>query len=102
MGFTMTVGRKLLMASAVSAVLTVAVGAVGYWGIGSISSGTDKMLKEEAKIAEHSARVRANVLGLPQRERRFARRNREPTDGRCAHFAFACICITRRDGSFPH
>jgi methyl-accepting chemotaxis protein len=65
----MTVGRKLLVASAVSAVLIVAVGATGYWGIGTISAGTDKMMKEEAKIAEHSARVRANVLGLRRYEK---------------------------------
>jgi methyl-accepting chemotaxis protein len=65
----MTVGKKLLGSSLVAAVLTLAVGVAGYWGISTVSGGTKKMLQEEAKIAEHAARARADVLGLRRFEK---------------------------------
>jgi methyl-accepting chemotaxis protein len=65
----LTVGKKLLGISVISAALTITVGAVGYWGLQSVSGTTAKLLKEEAKIAEYSAQVLANVLELRRYEK---------------------------------
>jgi methyl-accepting chemotaxis protein len=69
MSIRMTIGRKLLGMSALGAILTIAVGVVGYWGMQSISRTTHEMLAQEAQIARHSARVRAHVLGLRRYEK---------------------------------
>jgi methyl-accepting chemotaxis protein len=65
----LTVGKKLLRMSVISAVLTIAVGAVGYWELQRISGVSAKILKEEAKIAEYSARAIADVLELRRYEK---------------------------------
>ena len=69
MAMQLTVGKKLLGSSLVAAVLTLAVGGAGYWGIQGLMETTNKMLREEAQIAEHAARVRANVLALRRYEK---------------------------------
>ena len=69
MNLKMTVGKKLLAINMASAVLTVAVGVAGYWGIQRVSHRTDKMLKEEGQIAQHSASIRAHTLGLRRYEK---------------------------------
>ena len=69
MRITMTVGKKLLAGSAVSAVLTLAVGFSGYWGIQAISDSTGKMLKEEARDRPAlGARPRQRARPPPLRE----------------------------------
>ncbi len=69
MAMRMTVGKKLLGSSLAAAALTLAVGGAGYWGVQGVSQGTTRMLEQEGKIAEHAARVRANVLGLRRYEK---------------------------------
>ncbi len=64
-----TVGGKLLGMGLTSAVLTVAVGVVGWWGISSIAGATSRTMNGEARIAQHAARVRANTLGLRRYEK---------------------------------
>jgi methyl-accepting chemotaxis protein len=65
----LSTGKKLLGSSLVGAALTLAVGGAGYWGVQTVSRGTEKMLQGEAKIAEHAARARANLLGLRRYEK---------------------------------
>src|SRR5262245_42358422 len=65
----MTVGRKLLMLASLGALLTLVVGGVGFWGTRDGAERTRAMLANEAKIAEHSARMRANVLGMRRYEK---------------------------------
>jgi methyl-accepting chemotaxis protein len=65
----MTSRKKLLGLSIVSAVLTLAVGMAGYWGLRRVSGATAKMLQEGAQIAQHSAGIRANTLGLRRYEK---------------------------------
>jgi len=69
MNIRMTIGRKLLGMSVLGAILTLAVGVAGYWGMQSISRTTHDMLAQEAQIARHSARLRAHVLGLRRYEK---------------------------------
>jgi len=66
---TLTIGRKVLGLSVITGLLTVAVAGAAYWGMSSLSGATATMLANEAKIAEHSARARANVLGLRRFEK---------------------------------
>lgn len=65
----LTIGKKLLGLGIGTAVLTLVVGAVGYWGIHAMSGATAKMLREEAQLGQHAARVRANTLGLRRFEK---------------------------------
>ena len=64
-----TARTKLVGGGYLSAVLTLVVGLSGYWGLQALSNKTQDMLTEEAKIAEHAARVRANTLGLRRFEK---------------------------------
>ncbi len=49
--------------------LLVVVGGVGYWGVKSISGTTFRMLDQDASIAEHAARLRANIVGMRRFEK---------------------------------
>ena len=69
MKIQMTIGRKLMGLCAVAVVLITAVGVAGYRGILTVSSGTQEMLRNEAKIAQHSAQARAHVLGMRRFEK---------------------------------
>jgi methyl-accepting chemotaxis protein len=64
-----TVGRKPIALSVVGAALTMGVGLAGHWGIHDVSVATTTMLKGEAKIAEHSAAVRAGTVELRRYEK---------------------------------
>ena len=54
-------------------ILVIAVAILGYWGVHSVSELALKefkdMLQTDAAVAEHSARARANVLGLRRFEK---------------------------------
>jgi len=65
----MKLRTKLLLGFTGMAVITLVVGFLGYWGTNTISETTIKALKGDAKIAEHSARARANVLGMRRYEK---------------------------------
>jgi methyl-accepting chemotaxis protein len=68
-----TIGRRLVMSFGVILALLAGVGGVGYWSAHMISEAAisqfEIMLKTDAAIAEHSARARANVLGLRRGEK---------------------------------
>jgi methyl-accepting chemotaxis protein len=68
-----TIGKRLLMGFGAILILLVGVGGVGYWSAHSISEGAiskfDLMLQTDAALAEHSARARADVLGLRRFEK---------------------------------
>src|ERR1700682_4860871 len=66
---TMTIGKKCLGANLISTALMCAIAVSGYWGIRSISRNTEQMLKEDAKIAEHAAAARTDVVELRRYEK---------------------------------
>jgi len=65
----MTIGKKLMTANAVAALLTLAVAGSGYWGLQSVFGSTRQMLRVEAQVAERAAIVRTTVLGLRRYEK---------------------------------
>ncbi|HEY5997714.1 MAG TPA: MCP four helix bundle domain-containing protein, partial [bacterium] len=65
----MRVGMRLGLGYAVLLLLTAGVGASGFWGVNSIRSVVDAMLSGDAKVAEHSSRLRANVNALRRYEK---------------------------------
>jgi len=65
----MTITKKLLGLSAISAVLTLGVGFMGYWGINSTSKGTQEVLGHEAQINEHSSGTLIGMLQLRRFEK---------------------------------
>lgn len=68
-----TIGRRLLVSFGVILALLAGVGGVGYWSASRISEGSiskfHEMLRTDAALTEHSARARANVLGLRRGEK---------------------------------
>ena len=64
-----TIGRRLGVGFGLIVLLLIGIGVSGYWGVNSISGVTMKMLNTDATVAEHAARVRANVLGLRRFEK---------------------------------
>ncbi|MDD5434326.1 MAG: methyl-accepting chemotaxis protein [Nitrospira sp.] len=67
----MKIGNKLGVGFGLVLIMLVITGISGYWGIRHVSGLTIDMLSHEAKIAEHSARARANVLGLRRYEKDY-------------------------------
>ncbi len=65
----MKIGLRLGMGFAGIVVLLVVVGIAGYWGVKALQGTAIHMLEEEGVYAEHSGRVRANVLGLRRYEK---------------------------------
>jgi methyl-accepting chemotaxis protein len=63
------VGARLGFGFGVLILFIVIIGGAGYWGAYKVSATTMSALKTDAKIAEHSARARANVLGLRRFEK---------------------------------
>ncbi|WP_026840776.1 methyl-accepting chemotaxis protein [Citrifermentans bremense] len=63
------IGTRLLLCFGVVLLLLVAVAGTGYWGIKQVEATTDTMLATEGRIAEHSARARANILGMRRYEK---------------------------------
>jgi methyl-accepting chemotaxis protein WspA len=65
----LTIGKKCLGLTATNTLLLLAVAATGFWGIHSISACADKLLKIEAKIAEHAAAAQNDMLELRRFEK---------------------------------
>jgi methyl-accepting chemotaxis protein len=63
-----TIGRRLVTGFGVILILLAGIGGVGYWSAHRISEGI-KILQTDAALAGHSARARANVLGLRRFEK---------------------------------
>jgi len=63
------VGARLGLGFGVLILFIIIIGGAGYWGAYKVSGTTMNALKTDAKIAEHSARARANVLGLRRFEK---------------------------------
>jgi methyl-accepting chemotaxis protein len=65
----MKIGIRLGLGFLLLLVLMLAVGGAGYWGVRTSTDATIRMLNTDAKVAEQSARVRANVLGCRRFEK---------------------------------
>ncbi len=65
----MSIRTKLVGGACLSAVLTAAVGLTGYWGLRTVTKETQALLQEEAKLAEHAGRLRANAVNLRRFEK---------------------------------
>ncbi|MBI3397819.1 MAG: methyl-accepting chemotaxis protein, partial [Deltaproteobacteria bacterium] len=65
----MKIGIRLGLGFGLILLLLVVVGISGYWGINSVSGTIKTALQTDGNIAEHSARARANVLGLRRFEK---------------------------------
>ncbi|HJV34946.1 MCP four helix bundle domain-containing protein, partial [Geomonas sp.] len=61
--------RRLKFSFGVVFAMLLLVGGTGYWGIHTLSAVSTRALQVEAKIAENSARLRADVLGLRRFEK---------------------------------
>jgi methyl-accepting chemotaxis protein len=66
-------GARLALGFGAVLLFMLAVGATGYWGSDSISRTAiaefKNMLRTDAAIAEHSARARANIVGMRRYEK---------------------------------
>ncbi len=65
----MKIGTKLMGGFGLVLLLLLIVGIVGYWSTNKVATTTIHLLDGDAKIAQHSARLRANVLGLRRYEK---------------------------------
>lgn len=65
----MKIGTRLMLCFGLILLLLLAVAGTGYWGVKEVEHTTDTMLRTEGKLAEHSARARANILGMRRYEK---------------------------------
>jgi len=69
----MKLGTQLALGFGAVLLLLLAVGGTGFWGVNSISTNAiadfKNMLSTDAAIEEHSARARANVVGMRRYEK---------------------------------
>ena len=63
------IGVRLGIAFTLLLLLLLVLGGTAYWGVDTVSRQMTRMLKIDGNIAEHSARARANVLGLRRYEK---------------------------------
>ena len=60
---------RLALGFACVVLMLLIVGGAGYWGVTSVKATATHMLEEDGAFSEHSARGRANVLGLRRFEK---------------------------------
>ena len=65
----MKIGARLGFGFGVVLLLLIGIGLSGYFGVGSVSNTTMRMLQGDAAVASQAARARANVLGLRRFEK---------------------------------
>ncbi|WP_136523313.1 methyl-accepting chemotaxis protein [Geomonas ferrireducens] len=65
----MKIGTRLLLSFGLVVLLLVGVAGTGYWGVKDGENTMVSVLDGEAKIAEHSARARANIVGMRRYEK---------------------------------
>src|SRR5512139_659892 len=63
------IGSRLLVGFGLVVLLTIAIGASGYWGVDSITGKVVAMLQTDSQISENASRARANVVGLRRFEK---------------------------------
>ncbi|BDV42460.1 hypothetical protein GURASL_13830 [Geotalea uraniireducens] len=63
------IGKRLGLGFGLVLLLLLLVAASGYWGLHILTGATSQMAHHEARVAEHSARLRANVLGMRRFEK---------------------------------
>jgi methyl-accepting chemotaxis protein len=63
------IGTRLGLGFGLLLAVVVGVAGAGYWGMSNIARTTLDILQGDAKLAEHSARARANTLGLRRFEK---------------------------------
>lgn len=65
----LTLRSMLLFGFGLAVLLTIAVGAAGWWGTHSLAEKTMRMLQTDAQLLENGQRARANVLGMRRAEK---------------------------------
>jgi methyl-accepting chemotaxis protein len=65
----MKIGTRLGLGFGLILLLSIGIGASGYWGVHAISGMTIKTLETDANIAQYSGRVRAEIVGLRRFEK---------------------------------
>jgi len=65
----MKIGMRLGVGFGMILVFLLGVSGTGYWGVTKVRDVIDEILAGSAKIAEHSARLRANVVGMRRYEK---------------------------------
>jgi len=65
----MNIGTRLALGFGVLLSLLFVLSLIGYWGVHAVSNTTIHMLEGDANIAEHAARMRANVVGMRRFEK---------------------------------
>ena len=65
----MKIGMRLALGFGFLLVMLLGIAITGYWGVNSLSNAEITMLRGDSAVAEHSARARANVLGLRRFEK---------------------------------
>jgi methyl-accepting chemotaxis protein WspA len=65
----LTIGKKCVALTVFNTLLLLAVAGTGFWGMQSISGDVDRVLKNEARLAEHAAAVQNYVLELRRFEK---------------------------------
>jgi methyl-accepting chemotaxis protein len=63
------IGTRLGLSFGIVLLLLLVAAAVGWWGVKAVTGTTVAMLHGDAQIAEHSARARADTLGLRRFEK---------------------------------
>jgi methyl-accepting chemotaxis protein WspA len=64
-----TIGTKCLGLTVANVLLLAAVAGTGFWGIRSTAAAAERMLRGEAKVAEHAAAAQNDVLDLRRFEK---------------------------------
>ncbi|MBI5142464.1 MAG: MCP four helix bundle domain-containing protein [Nitrospirae bacterium] len=65
----MKIGRKLGLGFGLVLCLLLCTGGIGWWGVSTISSEVDALLKHEGKLLEHSLMVKSQILTLRRFEK---------------------------------
>ncbi|HEX7150216.1 MAG TPA: methyl-accepting chemotaxis protein [Thermoanaerobaculia bacterium] len=65
----LSIGARLGLAFSVVLILMLGVAAAGYWGLHRAVRTSLETLNGDAKLAEHSARARANTIGMRRYEK---------------------------------
>jgi len=65
----LSISKRLFSGFAILSILLLGVAFAGGWGVGSVTDHTVEMLDGVAIAAEHTARARANAIGMRQYEK---------------------------------
>ena len=65
----MKIGTRLLVSFGLILLLLIVVAGAGYWGVNSGEQTTTTLLDTEGQLAQHSARARADILGMRRSEK---------------------------------